>query len=435
MSISLSKDRVTEQMKKAQESYDLMDAIINVEDESAINDDQWEKYRKHKATAEEATRRYNEMKDLMDAQLALEVEQNERDVKAQEVEREKKKAKSEAAGPGEFEQFPDYMKAIARAHKGKYDPRLEALEVKDMAGDTGSAGGFLIPTVHESSILQARAEAALVRGRAQFVPMGSRTVQWPAVDHTGGSSGTTAFFGGVVLYWVAENTDITESQPTFKQIELNAKELAGYSEIPNGLLRDSAVSLEAFLSGPGSFGGALGWQEDYDFFNGDGSGKPLGILNAPAKTTVARNTDSDFKFVDAVTMISKMLLSGDPQWYINQSVLPKLYQMVDAGSNNIWLPQASGPGPATLLGFPINWTEKLPVLNTEGDVSLIDFGFYLLGDRQQVTMDIDTSFKFKANQTAFRIIEAVDGRPWLGATITLADGSTVVSPFVLLTDD
>jgi HK97 family phage major capsid protein len=435
MTISITEDRITALMKKAKGFYEEAEAIINVEDESAINDDQWKLYRQHKAAGEEAANKGAALQDVMDKQAALATEENERETKAQEGERKRKQAAAEDAGPGEFDKWADYMKAIAWARKGQYDPRLAALEVKDMAGDVGASGGFLIPTVHETSILAARGEAALVRPRAQMVPMGSRSVTWPAVDHTGGAAGTSAFYGGVVLYWVEENTDITESQPSFKQIQINAHELAGYTEIPNGLLRDSAVSLEAFLAGPSSFGAALGWQEDYEAFRGDGAGKPLGIFNAPAKITVARNADSDFKFVDAVTMVSKMLLSGSPQWYMNQSVMPKLMAMVDAVGNNIWLPNAAGSGPTTLLGFPINWTEKLPALNTEGDVTLADFGFYLLGDRQQVTVDIDTSFKFKTNQTAFRIIEAIDGQSWLGASITLADGSTTVSPFVLLTDD
>lgn len=436
MTISITEDRITALMKKAKGFYEEAEAIINVEDESAINADQWETYRQHKAAAEEAANKGAALKDVMEAQAALVLEENERETKAQEVERKRKQDAAEDAGPGEFDEWADYMKAIANARgKGIYDPRLAALEVKDMAGDVGASGGFLIPTVHETSILAARGEAALVRPRAQFVPMGSRSITWPAVDHTGGAAGTSAFYGGVVLYWVEENTDITESQPSFKQILINAHELAGYTEIPNGLLRDSAVSLEAFLAGPSSFGAAIAWQEDYEAFRGDGAGKPLGIFNAPAKLTQARNADSDFKFVDAVNMVSKMLLSGSPQWYINQSVMPKLMQMVDAVGNNIWLPNAAGSGPTMLLGFPINWTEKLPALNTEGDVTLADFGFYLLGDRQQVTVDIDTSFKFKANQTAFRIIEAIDGQSWLSDKITLADGSTEVSPFVLLTDD
>jgi HK97 family phage major capsid protein len=334
----------------------------------------------------------------------------------------------------DFKSFSEFMLAIYNLRaNGRYDARLDKMEQKDMAGEAGIYGGFLVPAALQQDILTARAEASFVRSRARIVPMSSRIVPFPALDYSGGTTAVSAFFGGVRVYYVEENVAITESTAKFKQIELHARELAGYTEIPNGLLRDSAISLEAFLKGPGSFGGALGWQEDYDCLRGNGAGRPLGILNAPGKVTVTRNAATDFKFVDAVSMKAKMLMVGKPVWVINQSVLPKLYQMVDAASMNIWLPNAAGAAPDTLLGYPIYWTEKTPALGTAGDVMLVDFAFYLLGDRQTITMDVDSSFKFSSNQTAFRAVEAYDGQPWLGTYITLADGATTVSPYVTLT--
>jgi len=271
-----------------------------------------------------------------------------------------------------------------------------------------------------------------LRSRARVVPMGARAVDFPAVDYSKGAAGKSGFYGGVQTYYVDENEENTESDPKFKSIELKAKEIAGYVEIPNSLLRDSPMSLEAFLSGPGSFGGALAWREDYDALRGTGGGQLLGILNSPAKIAVSRVTASKFGFVDAVTMASRMILSGSPLWIMSQSVMPQLFQMIDGASNNIWLPNAANGRPDTLLSWPILWTEKLPALGTAGDVALVDLSWYLLGDRQAVTLDVSKDFKFKNNQTSFKVIEAIDGQPWLDAAITLADGATTVSPFVTL---
>ena len=47
-------------------------------------------------------------------------------------------------------------------------------------------------------------------------------------------------------------------------------------------------------------------------------------------------------------------------------------------------------------------------------------------------MDVSRQAKFRANQPAFRLLESVVGQPWLKTSITLADGSTQVSPFVVL---
>jgi len=85
-----------------------------------------------------------------------------------------------------------------------------------------------------------------------------------------------------------------------------------------------------------------------------------------------------------------------------------------------------------LLGLPVDWTGKNPVLGTAGDVMLIDWSYYLLGERQGMTMEVDTSYKFAESQTAYKATMAVDGQPWLNSVITLMDGTTTVSPYVVL---
>lgn len=334
----------------------------------------------------------------------------------------------------EYKHFHEYMIDIYKHHKrGKLSEKLANLEVRDLAGNVGTQGGFLLPTEHKNEILSVRGENSIARGRARVIPMASRVLEYPALDHSGTTAGESALYGGVQVYWTEENTNITESQPTFKNVNLHLRELAGYAEVPNGLIADSPISLESFLRGPGSFGGALGFKEDYAFLRGSGVGQPLGVLNAPAALATTRNTSNDFKFVDAVTMKSKLLMaSSNAVWVINQSVMPKLYQFQGGNSENIWVVNAANGAPESLLGHPIIWTEKLPALGTAGDVMLIDFSMYLIGDRNQITMDVSTDHQFQKNQTAFRVVEAVDGQPWLSSTIQLADGSTIVSPFVYL---
>ncbi len=372
--------------------------------------------------AEEKNKQAKRLQQILDADLA------EQKRLADEA------AKTQPKPPvSEFKSGAEFAVAVYNyREKGVVDSRLIGLETKDLAGEVGISGGFLIPTAQQMQLLTVMGEQSLVRKHATIVQMASRLVQYPAVDYSQGSSTVDAFFGGIVVYRVEENLAITETQPRFKQINLHAREYAAYSEIPNGLLRDSAVSLESWFAGDRGFGGAIAAYTDYDAIQGDGAGKFLGVLNAPAKLTVTRNAASNFKFVDAVTMLSKMLMSGKPRWLINQSVMPKLLQFADAANFNIFVQNAAvGPEP-TLLGLPIDWSGKNPVLNTAGDVMLIDWSMYLLGDRQQFTFDVDRSFKFQNNQTAFRAVVAQDGQPWLGSVITLRDGSTQVSPYVVL---
>jgi HK97 family phage major capsid protein len=85
----------------------------------------------------------------------------------------------------------------------------------------------------------------------------------------------------------------------------------------------------------------------------------------------------------------------------------------------------------TILGRPVIFTEKTSALGTTGDINFVDLSYYLIGDRQQVRVDSSEHFLFQNNQVAYRLIERVDGRPWLQSALTPHNGSSnTLSPFV-----
>ena len=98
--------------------------------------------------------------------------------------------------------------------------------------------------------------------------------------------------------------------------------------------------------------------------------------------------------------------------------------------------QASGDAtkgaPSTLLGYPVRFTEKNPRIGTVGDVLLIDPLYYLIGDRQATTVESTQFDMWRYDQTSWRVVHRVDGQPWLSAPLTYQDGTTQVSPFVML---
>jgi len=334
-----------------------------------------------------------------------------------------------------FKDWAEFLKALHGGRDARLQPVDSVMTENErkaaLAEGAGSTGGYLVPPEFRAELLEVQAETAIVRPRAFTLPMASRSVTIPMLNQTTApSAGETAFFGGVNLEWIEEAQAKPEKEPTFKQLELVAHELAGWMPASNALLADSAITLGALI--PRLFAGAAGWAEDYAFLRGNGVGKPLGVINAPATVWITRSAATTFKFVDAVTMLSRFLSSswGRGVWVLQQSVLPQLYQMQDAASQYIWLPNASEKGPGTLLGMPITFTEKLPVLGAKGDALLCDFGYYVVGDREMPAVASSIHERFRYNQTTWRISERVDGQPWLDDKITLADASTTVSPFV-----
>jgi len=317
--------------------------------------------------------------------------------------------------------------------------RDAALKIQNSYGSEVPAdGGFLIPERLRSEILQVALETAVVRPRAQVIPMDSLRVPIPMIDTT---SNVSSVFGGVVCYWTEEGAQLIESQATFGRVVLDAKKLTGYAEVPNELLADAPAFSSFFDS---IFPRAIAWYEDVAFMNGTGVGEPLGFVNCPASVQVNKETNqasTTIVWENIIKMFARMLPTalGNAVWIASIDTFPELATMalsVGTGGGPVWMGNYTNPGtntpPVTILGRPVHFTEKTPQLGTSGDISFVDFGYYLIGDRQMMQSSQSEQYRFQNDKTAFRVIERLDGRPWIQSSITPHNGGPNLSPFVQL---
>jgi HK97 family phage major capsid protein len=315
--------------------------------------------------------------------------------------------------------------------------RSQALKIQNSFGSEVPAdGGFLIPEVLRSAILQVAIESAVVRPRAQVIPMDSLRVPIPMIDST---SNVSSVFGGVVCYWTEEAAALVESQASFGRVVLDAKKLTGYAEVPNELLAD-APAFSAFFDT--IFPRAVAWYEDIAFMTGTGVGEPMGFINCPASVQVTKETGqaaATIVWENIVKMFARMLPTalGSAVWIASIDTFPELATMalsVGTGGGPVWMGNYTSPGaatpPVTILGRPVYFTEKTPVLGTTGDLSFVNLDYYLIGDRQMMQASSSEHFKFQNDKTAFKVIERVDGRPWLQSPITPHNNGPTLSPFV-----
>jgi HK97 family phage major capsid protein len=346
-----------------------------------------------------------------------------------------------AALDREFKDSGEYFQAIW--HNAQHDAQSQARmsRVRNaFSSNVPSEGGFLIPETLRSELLRVSLEQSIVRPRARVVPMESLRVPFPAIDST---SNVSSVYGGIVGYWTEEGAALTASSASFGRIVLDAKKLTAYTEVPNELISDSISSFQMFIDQ--LFPEALGFYEDDAFINGSGVGEPLGFLDAPAMISVTRAASGNaVDFADVVGIYCRMLPSSLMRavWIISPAVLSSLFKLVLAtgGTGNetvappLWLNNQSAIGgpTMTLLGRPVIVSEKVPNATSAGDISFVDLGFYLVGDRQAMSATSSPHFKFQNDVTAYRIIERVDGRPWLNSAITPKNNGDTLSPFVKL---
>lgn len=298
-----------------------------------------------------------------------------------------------------------------------------------------ATGGFLVPEEMRAMLMSLALEQSVMRSRATVITMSSLTTSIPFVDAT---THVGSVFGGMVFYWVGESATITASEATFGKVKLEANKLVGGARIPNELWAD-ASALTTWLESAAPMG--IAFYEDLAFINGTGVNQPLGVLQSPALIQFDRTTTDELVPADIYGMYSRMLPQSlaNGVWLVNQTLLPKVFALAQevgtSGGAPVNILDITATPRMTLLGRPMIVTEKIPALaNGAGnDIVFIDPTYYLIGDRQGVSLDYSEHSRFMNDETELRIIERVDGRPWIQSALTPVNGSTL-SPFVGITD-
>lgn len=344
----------------------------------------------------------------------------------------------------------------AGAVKQKSAERLDAMGVHVASGwdstlkktalaeSSGVAGGYTVPPEFVEEIMMLPMEETLLAAKGHKVEMASATMTYPYLDVTTAySSGVSPFTAGMSFSWLAEAATIGETEPQFRQMELRANQLCAVSIVSNTLLQDSAIALDALLTK--LFGMGMGWAEDYAYFQGNGVGKPLGVLNSPATILVTRAVPGHITFADIKNMLSKIYVTiGRDKlfWATTQTCIPDILGLKDDAGRVLFIPLDKGvqekiPGTGvqafgSLFGIPLYITDKLPALGTQGDLMLIDPTRYLIGNRLELEIDVSREVKFQNYQMMWRVVARKDGQPWMSSYVTLPDGSTQVSVFTAL---
>ena len=334
-----------------------------------------------------------------------------------------------------FSSIGEYCQAIREeARPSSLKNRAELLRklenVRQFQNSFGSEvpgdGGFLIPEIMRSELLQLALEAAIVRSRATVIPMSTLRVPIPTVDDT---SHVSSLFGGVVFYWTEESAALTESQASFGRVTLDAKKLTGFFKVPNELLSDAPAFSGWFDT---RIPAGLAWAEDVAFLSETGAGTPLGVVGAnnPAYVQVDRAATGSLAWADIVNMYARMLPTSlsSAIWVCAIDTFPQIAQL-SLSTPGIWMggynaATAADSPPVTIMGRPVIFTEKVGPANSVGDINFLDLSYYLIGDRQAVAVAASDQFAFQNDQTCYRIIERVDGRPWLQSPLTPHNGST-----------
>lgn len=344
-----------------------------------------------------------------------------------------------------FKNFGDFAIAVRDAcQPGKrLDDRL-ALMAKTPAGmneTTNADGGFLVPTEFARKILERIYAGQNLLSMTDGYTVSGNSMAFPRNAETSRANGSR--WGGVRAYWREEGVQATASRPTYDRLSLTLHKLFVLVHASDELLSDvQGLALEQYLTRVAS--------EEINFvvsdaiLNGSGTGQPLGIMNSDALVIVAKETGQAADTINAQNLVNMYARLWAPcrnnaVWLVNQNVESQLHTItVGSGSAAAlgYLPPGglSAKPYATLFGRPVLPVEWCSALGDIGDVILADLRHYVTITKGLVEAALSIHLRFDYDESTFRFIFRVDGKPWWDSPLTPYKGTQTQSCFVTLAE-
>ncbi len=333
-----------------------------------------------------------------------------------------------------FNSLGEQLSAIANfARTGEKDERLDRVNnaVLGANGGVGADGGFAIQEDFAKGVLETAAQTGEILSRVNKYTVGSNSnsVRWFNIDETDISANV---YGGVQVYWAAEGGNVNASKPKLRQVKCDLEKMMGMAYATSEMLEDAAFMTSFFGR---AFSVATDRLLEGAIIDGDGEGKPLGILNAPALITTNRATAGEIATKDILGMwkCGHHKYRRNMVWLAHPDCEEQLQQLT-IGDKPIWMPEGglSDSPYQKILGRPVIYTDNCAALGTKGDIMLTDLSKYTLVKKGTARQDWSMHVEFLTDQMAFRIVLRCNGTPELTQAVTIKNSTTKRSGFVAL---
>lgn len=225
-----------------------------------------------------------------------------------------------------------------------------------------TGAGVLVPIEYSTDLIQ------LVRAKTVVRELGASTYQ--ASSETGWIPRQNAAATG---YWLGENSSITESEPTFDQIQYIIRKLAAFSVVGNEVIFDSNPDAEKVVLEDLAM--VLALAEDLAYLAGSGSGAtPKGIANVSgiSSTSLATNgrTPTFDDFADQIYNLQSNNFDCTG-FAFHPRLVQSMRKAKDSQNRYLWEPGVPSMNvPPTISGIPYKTSTQISITETQGSSSV-----------------------------------------------------------------
>lgn len=232
-------------------------------------------------------------------------------------------------------------------------------------------GGYLVPEEYDTRLINGLKEENIIRKLGHVITTsGERKINIAATKPAAA--------------WIDEGEALIFSDATFSQINLDAHKLHVAVKVTEELLYDNAFRLENYIIE--EFYKALGNAEEDAFINGNGTGKPLGLLanvgGAEVGVTAASATAITADEVINLVYSLKRPYRKNAVFILNDQTIAALRKLKDGNGAYMWQPALVAGEPDKLIGYPVYTSAYMPTI-AAANKSIIfgDLSYYNIGDR------------------------------------------------------
>jgi HK97 family phage major capsid protein len=342
-----------------------------------------------------------------------------------------------------FTSMGEFATAVRGAivNPSNIDTRLTNAATTYGSEGVGADGGFVVPPEWRAEIMKnVDAEDGMLASTDV------QTISGNSITYPIDESPAWASSGGIRAYWDGEANTMTQSKPALKDLTVKTHRLTALVPVTEELQQD-APAMSTYITGKA--GEVIAFKLNDAIINGTGAGQPLGIMNAPCKVTVTKEssqTNGTIHGRNVLKMMARMPASSFKRsvWLVNQDCLPQMGGLAmdvtkadgtAAGAGILYMqPQglANQSAFGSILGRPVVVTEACATIGTEGDIILADMSKYLSVVKGGLKTDYSIHLWFDQAINAFRFILRMNGQPWLSAAIARKNGSNTLSHFITL---
>jgi HK97 family phage major capsid protein len=255
--------------------------------------------------------------------------------------------------------------------------REHGMEARALNEGSNSAGGYLVPDEFAARVIRLVEDYGTMPGACERVTLARDVMNIPKRN-----SGTTAYF-------VGEGSAVTESEPTFSQVTLNAVKLAVATRLSSEVLEDSASYVNIADQVSIEFAQSLAYKIDDAGWNGDGTSgygsitgltqaiddgtHTAGVIDAASGNTSVETLDVD----DFLAVIGKTPIYArqGAAWYMSPAVYAASVARLKYALGGNAVSDLNNSDGQSFLGYPVRLVHVMDgTLGTDAGVVKALFG-------------------------------------------------------------